>query len=231
MWPVGAIEAHGPHLPLATDVLISEETARRSAEKLSARGRTVLILPAMSVTPASYAAAHAGTLSLSEGTAAAVVCDVARSLDSHAAESLVIVSAHVDPGHLRSLHAAAGAIGRVLKLRIVFPDLTRRPWVNRMPEEFRRGGAHAGFFETSCVMAARPDLVREEIRKSLPAVTVDLAARIRQGAKTFEECGGPDAYFGDPASAAAEAGVRFLEDLSDMVVEAAEGGSGETGGR
>ncbi|HWN67087.1 MAG TPA: creatininase family protein, partial [Haliangium sp.] len=33
--PVGATEAHGPHLPLGTDVIIAEAMARRGAERLS----------------------------------------------------------------------------------------------------------------------------------------------------------------------------------------------------
>ena len=43
--PVGAIEAHGPHLPLETDVIIAEAMARSGAAKLAARGRKVVILP------------------------------------------------------------------------------------------------------------------------------------------------------------------------------------------
>ena len=36
LWPTGSTEAHGPHLPLETDVLISEETCKRAIEPLKA---------------------------------------------------------------------------------------------------------------------------------------------------------------------------------------------------
>ena len=49
--PVGALEAHGPHLPVATDVWIAEAMARAGAEKLAARGMDVLLLPALALPP------------------------------------------------------------------------------------------------------------------------------------------------------------------------------------
>ncbi|MFY9571678.1 MAG: creatininase family protein, partial [Blastocatellia bacterium] len=45
--PVGSTEAHGPHLPLATDVIISEEMSRRAAATLTGRGVFTLVLPAI----------------------------------------------------------------------------------------------------------------------------------------------------------------------------------------
>src|SRR5438105_1918182 len=55
--PVGAIEAHGPHLPLDTDVVIATAMARAGARKLADRDRAVLILPALAYTAASFGAA------------------------------------------------------------------------------------------------------------------------------------------------------------------------------
>src|SRR5205085_31673 len=45
--PVGSTEAHGPHLPLATDVIISQEMSRRAADQLQQQGVTSFVLPAM----------------------------------------------------------------------------------------------------------------------------------------------------------------------------------------
>ena len=50
--PLGATEAHGPHLPLSTDVIIAEAMARAGAERLSRQGATVLVLPTVALTPA-----------------------------------------------------------------------------------------------------------------------------------------------------------------------------------
>ena len=217
LWPAGAIEAHGPHLPLATDVIISEEMARRAAKLLEARGRDVLLVPPLVFSPAGYAGSFAGTISLSPSTAATQVFEIASSLKSHRISKIAIVNSHVDPANLAALRDACGKSG------VVFPDITRKPWVLRLPDEFKSGGAHAGFFETSLVMAARPEQVRESIRTSLPAVVVNLGQKIKEGAKTFHECGGPEAYFGDPASATAAEGERIFGVLAQIVVDALEG--------
>jgi len=216
LWPAGAIEAHGPHLPLATDVIISEEMARRAAKALEGKGRDVILVPSLAFSPAGYAGSFAGTLSLSASTAATQVFELAASLKSHKISKIALVNSHVDPANLAALRDACGKGG------IVFPDITRKPWVLRLPDEFKSGGAHAGFFETALVMAARPELVRESIRKSLPAVVVNLGQKIKEGAKTFHECGGPEAYFGDPASATAADGDRIFDVLAQIVVDALE---------
>src|SRR5687767_13201767 len=53
--PVGAIEAHGPHLPLDTDVIISVATAERAARMLMARGEAAIVAP-----PLSYGVSYVG---------------------------------------------------------------------------------------------------------------------------------------------------------------------------
>jgi creatinine amidohydrolase len=220
LWPIGAIEAHGPHLPLATDVIISEEMARRAGDKLAAAGGDVVLLPALAFTPAAFASSFAGTVSVREQTASAMIADVARALAAHGVKTLALANSHVDPANLRSIRAACETVAAESKIRIVFPDKCSKPWVLRLPEEFRKGGAHAGYYETSLVLAARPELVREQVRRSLPKIDVDLGAKIRGGATDFHACGGPDAYFGNPAAGSAEDGRRFYDILSDMIVEA-----------
>ncbi len=45
--PVGALEAHGPHLPVGTDLVIAEAMARAAARRLDAEGFAVALLPAL----------------------------------------------------------------------------------------------------------------------------------------------------------------------------------------
>jgi creatinine amidohydrolase len=70
------------------------------------------------------------------------------------------------------------------------------------------------------VLALRPDLVRVELARELPAHPVPLAQRIREGARDFAECGMDRAYCGDPAAATAEEGRASLAVLAELVVEA-----------
>jgi creatinine amidohydrolase len=69
-------------------------------------------------------------------------------------------------------------------------------------------------------MAARPDLVRERVRSNLEPVRISIADKIREGARSFTEAGGSQAYFGDPRAASREEGESTYEALSDMIVTA-----------
>jgi len=105
--PTGAIEAHGPHLPLATDVIIAGAMARAGAAQLSARGCDMLLLPALPYAPAPFAESFEGTLQVGPATVTALVTDVARSLARHGCSVLAIANAHHDPTHVAALREAA----------------------------------------------------------------------------------------------------------------------------
>jgi creatinine amidohydrolase len=77
------------------------------------------------------------------------------------------------------------------------------------------------------VMAARPELVRTGIQDTLLANPASLSVAIRQGKQSFEEAGGPRAYFGDPARATAAEGRATIEILGEILHDAfIEGVSG-----
>jgi creatinine amidohydrolase len=218
--PVGAVEAHGPHLPLGTDVIIARAMARDAAERLARRGVAAVLLPPLAYSTAEFGAAFAGTISIRPETATALVVDIARSLARHGARALAIANAHLEPAHLAALAAAAAAIRAEGGLAVAFPDLTRKPWAPRLGEEFRSGACHAGRFEGSVVLAERPDLVREAVRAALAPNPASLSRAIREGKTSFEAAGGPRAYFGDPAAASAEEGRRTIAALGAILEEA-----------
>jgi creatinine amidohydrolase len=217
--PVGALEAHGPHLPLATDVLIADAMARDGARRLADAGGVVLLLPALSYTPAPFAAGFAGTLSLLPATLTALIVDVGRALATHDVRVLAIANAHLDPAHLGALHAAAAPLADA-GVTYVFPDITRRPLAQRLTDEFRSGACHAGRFETSIILATRPDLVDDAARAALPPCDRSLSLAIREGKRTFEEAGGARAYFGDPAAASVAEGRASVAELGRILEEA-----------
>ncbi len=226
--PVGAIEAHGPHLPLETDVIIAQAMARSGAARLAARGSRVVVLPPLAYTTAAFARGFVGTISLRPETVTATVLDIAGSLARHGFGMLAIANAHLDPGHLASLDAAVRTIRRDLGLAVAFPNLTAKPWALRLGDEFKSGACHAGQFETSIVLAERPELVREATRAALPANPASLSRAIREGKQSFEEAGGSRAYFGFPAQATAEEGRATIEALGVILDESvqAEVGAG-----
>lgn len=221
--PVGAIEAHGPHLPVDTDVIIAVAMARAGAAKLSPRGHPALVLPAMVYTTAGFAAAFPGTLSVSSETVTALIADIARNLTAQRFRMLALANAHLDPAHLAALDAAVERARAERLLPIAFPNISRKPWGSRLGDEFKSGACHAGRFETSIVMAEGPRHVRDAERRSLPPNPNSLSKAIRDGKTTFAEAGGPRAYFGAPAEASTDEGRQTIDVLGGILEEAVLG--------
>lgn len=217
--PVGAVEAHGPHLPLGTDGIIAEAMAEAAAAHLESDDRASVILPTLSYTAAPFAAEFPGTLSMRPETVTEIVFDLGVALRSSGISHLAIANAHLDPAHLGSLHDASERL-RLEGLRVTFPDLTRKRWALRLTEEFQSGACHAGRFEGSIVMAARPELVRAEVQAGLPPNPASLSVAIRAGKRTFREAEGPRAYFGAPAAATAAEGAETIAVLGAILYQA-----------
>ncbi len=217
--PCGATEAHGPHLPLNTDVLISKGMAERAAALLETGGMTAFVMPALAYAPADYAAAFAGTVTIGTITAKAVILDIARTLKTQGFACLALANSHFDPANVAMLREAADEI-RALGLPVAFPDFTRRALAQILTEEFISGACHAGQFETSLVLADEPTLVDETARAALAENPTSLVAAFAHGAKTFAEAGGPEAYFGAPRAASAAEGRESFRVMAEALADA-----------
>jgi creatinine amidohydrolase len=218
--PIGATEAHGPHLPLSTDVIIATAMAEAGARKLAEAGYLPAVMPPLAYSSAGFAAGFAGTISLRPETETALIVDLGVCLGRHGAQHLILANAHLDPEHIRALHAAKDALHYHKALSVVFPDVTRKPWALRLSDEFKSGACHAGSYEGSVVMAVAPELVHEQIRLSLEPNPASLSTAIRAGKTSFEEAGGPRAYFGDPRAASSAEGLLTLETLGQILHDA-----------
>jgi creatinine amidohydrolase len=211
--PVGAIEAHGPHLPLSTDAVIATEMARRGAAKLKEHGIAALILPPVSFTVAEYGADFAGTLSVGPDTSVALIRDVCVAA-SRRFRAVAIANLHLEPKHVECLKAAVEE-ARKGGASVCVAEITKKRWVETLGEAFAQGD-HGGAFETSLMMAAAPGMVRDSARISLPPMD-GLMPALKKGAKTFIEAGGEDAYFGDPTAASTEDGDTYFEALAEIL--------------
>jgi len=218
--PTGAIEAHGPHLPLGTDIIIADAMARAGAERLSAHGLDVLLLPALALSPAPFASEFAGTLHTPSEATTMQVAGAVRSLAAHGIRITAIANAHHDPAHVQALRTAVSQIAARGFGTLVFPDLTRRRWADFLTAEFKSGACHAGRYEGSVVLAERPDLVRQDVMAALPPNPRSIIEAMHRGNVTFTQAGGPDAYFGFPAEATAEEGRQIIETLG-MILDKA----------
>ena len=214
--PVGSVEAHGPHLPLSTDSIISDEVARRAAAQLQEHGIQALILPPLHYVVTDFSKDFPGTISISKESFQAILRDIAGALQQQGINTFCIVNSHLEPAHIQAIDEFCN---HDHGMKILFPDKTKKPWALQLTEEFKKGACHAGSYETSLVLASRPELVKEE-RKQLKPLQVNLAVLMKQGVRGFREAGATEAYFGDPAAATQQEGEMIYSILTRMVVEA-----------
>jgi creatinine amidohydrolase len=211
--PVGAIEAHGPHLPVSTDTLIATEMARRGARKLKAHGVPSLILPPVAFTVAELGADFAGTLSVSAETATALLRDVALSTAKRF-RAVAFANVHLEARHIECLKRAVEEAKKG-GASACWVDIGKKRWAEALGEAFAQGD-HAGAWETSLMLAAARDQVRDSVRRNLAPIE-GLPAAQRKNARSFAEAGGEDAYFGDPTAATAEDGETYFEALGQVL--------------
>jgi creatinine amidohydrolase len=211
LWPVGAVEPHGPHAPLGTDTLISVGMCERAAERLT--DPPAVVLPPLPLGVTRYGAAFAGAIGIGEATLRAIVLDVAAAVAAQGFRRLVVVNNHFEPEQVATLRDAAAEAGAL------YLDLVRRRNAQRLGDEFRRGSCHAGRYETSLVLADAPQLVDREAMAELPAFELDMPAAIAAGRTDFVAMGMERAYCGAPAEASAEEGRATFETLTELLVE------------
>ncbi|HEY8479807.1 MAG TPA: creatininase family protein [Spirillospora sp.] len=150
--PIGSHEQHGPFLPLATDTLIACTLAREIAEAYPVR-----LLPPVTISCSHEHAGWPGTVSISAATLHAVVRDIAASLRASGVPKLVLVNGHGGNYVLGNVVQEAGGD------MALFPGLDE--WAEARAaagvETSNERDMHAGELETSILLHAHPDLVRD----------------------------------------------------------------------
>jgi creatinine amidohydrolase len=220
--PIGSTEPHGPHLPLATDAILSDEACLRAARSFRDRGTPAVIAPTVSYGVTHYAAGFRGAIGVRPETLTALLADVARALLDDGFGHVSFVNNHLEPAHVVAIENAVEAVSSERgPTCISFPNQLTKRWGRTLTEEFKRGDCHAGSYETSLMLSARGDLVQQDLARDLPKLGISLSDAIRaaNGAPvTFAEIGMTRAYTGAPAEASREEGERTYAKLVDMIV-------------
>jgi creatinine amidohydrolase len=217
--PIGAIEAHGPHLPLDSDVIIASAMAHAGGRMLHQRGLPSIVLPAISYSVSFAGACFPGTTPVTSASLESYLHDLLSLHATQGYRAICLCNAHLEPAHVQTIERVARSVTQTTGIPVVFPDQRLEPWASRLGDEFSGGSRHAGMYETSIVMATKPDAVRRVHLEELEPVWIDLPAALKAGARDFAEAGAELGYFGDPAQSSETHGQALLEILGTMIAE------------
>lgn len=212
--PTGATEQHGPHAPLATDVLIPREIARRVAPRIGA-----LVAPSISYALSYPHVGFKGVVNIRIPTFMALVEDLCHAFAASGFRRIVFLNGHYDNTYAIA-YACANAADRLPGDVKAFP---LNYWDGMSPEVLSEyvsltKGMHANAAETSAVLAIAPELVDLERANAefppFPEFTINSGPV--HTAFFFTSPGSvyratKSGTWGDARQASAEMGERFLE--------------------
>ena len=219
--PIGAVEQHGPHLPLATDAAIAQAHVEAVIARLPDR-LPATFLPVLAYGKSNEHVDFPGTLSLSAATLSSVLLDIGESIARAGVKKLVIANSH--GGNMAVIDIA------IRELRIRHDMLAVHASWHRFGQPAGvfgdaelQHGIHAGDVETSLMLHYRPDLVRIRQARNFRSAGADMDVGYRE-LRLFHPVSvgwkagdlNVDGACGNASAATAEKGQR----AADFAVEA-----------
>jgi creatinine amidohydrolase len=198
--PVGALTAHGPHLPLGTDTLLVE----RLADDLSALSG-VLRAPAVTygINPAGRPAP--GTATLRKKTLHRVLNDLLDAWEDGGVDEFILLTTHQQDPHLEALATVVTTRARVRVVDVLGVDVSDLL-------DGQDGPMHGGEVDTSLLLHLAPELVRPgAARDNMPPR--EALRRFRAGRGERDRAADTAPVFGRPSLASAEKGARIYARL------------------
>jgi creatinine amidohydrolase len=158
--PIAACEQHSLHLPTFTDTLLVTAVAEGVEQRLPG---SVLLLPTLWLGASSHHLRFGGTLSAEVDTHIDLLCDLLTPLLADGFQRLLLLNGH--GGNIDTMHVALRRLQTTWPERQLsassYWDLAA-PELAALAEGPRKVMGHACEFETSMVLALRPELVKRE---------------------------------------------------------------------
>lgn len=159
--PTGAIEEHGPHLPLKHDIATSSYIAKAVAERLYPK---VLVSVGLPIGYSPFHMGFKGTLTLEPSTMMALIYDMCKCLQRHGVKKIVVINGH--GGNPPVLTLSVRKVRDELGMKITYLtywDFIPTELAGKVLSYTQASGGiagHAGEFETSTALYTHPELVR-----------------------------------------------------------------------
>lgn len=210
--PIGAVEEHGPHLPLCTDSLQPEYIAQKVAEITGA-----LVAPPIRYGFCSSTRNFPGTITISFDTLRSLLYDLLSEFIRNGIKNMVVLSGHAGRVHMAALRLAAERVVNENEANImVLSDYDIAYDMLDKDETIPSDDGHSGLIETSRIMAIREDLVKG---KGIPGIDRPPKFMVlRDPEKYF-----PSGVMGDPINASKEKGEEINKYIIDELVRLIEG--------
>ena len=198
--PVGSIEQHGAHLPVSTDSDIVTEVAKRIFEKYR-----YLLLPTLSY-GVSFEHAPFFNLSIRESTLRTILTDLCLSLLANNIKTIFVINGH--HGNLKAIKNLDVRLKKISKNRLKVFSLS---YWHFMQREFD----HAGFVETSLMLAISKDVKMKSARKGLitDGMTKQEITKIGKLANQSFPKATKNGIWGDPRQATKKDGCTILDEI------------------
>ncbi len=214
--PVGAIEQHGPHLPVSTDAVIAEAMAEAAMAALG-DGAPVLLLPTQAIGKSVEHVDYPGTVTLEAETLIRVWTEIGRSVARAGIRRIVFLNAHGGQPQVMEI------VARELRIRQKMVAVTCGWWSVGLPDglyaaDELRTGIHGGDLETSVMLALAPHLVRMDQARDFRPHNAEVE-RDYEVLRTIGPVGmgwqaqdlHPEGVAGDATKATAEKGIATID--------------------
>ncbi|MFE5594805.1 creatininase family protein [Streptomyces sp. NPDC056549] len=206
--PIGSFEQHGQYLPLITDTAIACIVGQQIAAAYP-----VHLLPPITISCSHEHAAFPGTASISARTLIAVIDDIRASLARSGVDKLVMVNGHGGNYVLSNVVQEANVDTPTMSLFPLGTDWSRAREHGGLVSD-RHGDMHAGEIETSILLHAAPDLVRDGYAEA-DQEAADRSFLLVRGMSNYTKTG----VIGFPSQATAEKGKAVLENLQSSFAQ------------
>ena len=205
--PIGTVEEHGSHLPLATDTIQAMELAKRVSQRMN-----VFIAPPLHYGFCRSTRCHPGTIGISAGALRMMIRDIVKSFHLHGLRSFMMLSGHAGELHMAALNEAGEELLEEIPGISIAVLSEMDLFLDKGILVETEDDIHAGEIETSMMLYIRPELVKGRASKEYPTFPKPILVRDKR--KYW-----PGGVWGYPSKASRDKGEKMIHLAVDKVID------------